>query len=312
MRTALSPKAASIGRPLALLLMLAATLLLALGGCASLKKTLREAASENRVKKKIGLTYFENRTGVDPKAFAQNFDRRLDARIVEGSPDTLLVTPENKTFLDYLTKLPRLPSGLVNNLALAESGRKYGFDAVVSGSLLEMKVEKEVSGLLWFKKSVPTIELLVGVEVYDTETGAKILDERFSRKSEISEIEEESLQAGQGTVRPILNELLRQLADTAAESICDALDRLPWKGFIISTRDDKVILSAGKDSGLLPGDVLQVRDSVQVISGYEGQQFFLPGIKIGEIRITAVYPNRSEAVVASGKDIREGCTVELQ
>ena len=102
------------------------------------------------------------------------------------------------------------------------------------------------------------------------------------------------------------------MAETAAKLVSEALYRQAWQSFIIAVAADKVILSADESTGLVPGDVLNVYDSSGIINGFGGQQFFVPGLKIGELRITAVYPNRSEAVVISGTDIKEGSSVKLR
>ncbi|MDF1592410.1 MAG: hypothetical protein P1P89_12915 [Desulfobacterales bacterium] len=279
-----------------------------LSGCA----TSRGAAGDGggTLKKKVAITVFENRTQIASDEIRESFHRQFTAKLTRACSDTLLVTPEEKTFPDYLKTLPRLPSGLIDNYALAVTGRKYGFNAIVTGTLLDIKIDEEAYGFWWFKGSRPYIELLVGVEALDTETGAKILDERFVRKIKIRQDEFESLRSTETRTLPLLTKPLQQIADDMGVSICDAVNDQAWKGYIISVLPDKVILSAGKDNGLTPGDILEVYDSGSTISGHAGQLFFRPGLKIGEIRITAVYPNRSEAVVVSGTNITEGCTVK--
>jgi hypothetical protein len=282
-----------------------------LSGCAPIRKITRDVTgASGDLKKKVAITVFENRTRTAPDEIIESFHRQFTAKLTRACSDTLLLTPEEKTFPEYLKKLPRLPSGLIDNYAFATTGRKYGFNAIVTGNLLDFKIDEEASGFWWFKGSRPYVELLMGVEVLDSETGAKILDERFSRKIKIREEEFESLRSKDTQKLTILSKPLQQIADDMGESICDAVNDQAWKGYIISVLTDKVILSSGKDTGLVPGDVLEVYDSGSTISGHAGQQFFLPGLKIGEIRISAVYPYRSEAVVISGSNIKEGCSVK--
>ncbi|MEW6673195.1 MAG: hypothetical protein AB1427_15955 [Thermodesulfobacteriota bacterium] len=285
--------------------------LLVIGGCAPVRKIARDVTGAGGdLKKKVAVTFFENKTRIQANELMDAFHRQLAAKLTRGCSDALLVTPEEKTFPEYLKNMPRLPSGLVDNYAFAVTGRKYGFNSIVTGNLLDVKTDEEAYGFWWFKNSRPYVELQVGVELLDTETGAKILDERFSRKIKIRMEEFESLRSKENTAFTILIKPLQQIADDVGESICDAVNDQPWKGYIISVSADKIVLSSSKDTGLVPGDVLEVFNSGGTVRGHAGQQFFLPGLKIGEIRITAVYPNRSEAVRISGTDIKEGCSVK--
>ena len=97
-----------------------------------------------------------------------------------------------------------------------------------------------------------------------------------------------------------------------SEKICDKISDQPWKGFIISISGTKVVISSGRDTGIIPGDILEVYASANTIVGLNGRKFFLPGLKSGEIKITAIYPRRSEAIIISGDNIREGSTVEYR
>ena len=69
------------------------------------------------------------------------------------------------------------------------------------------------------------------------------------------------------------------------------------------------MLSSGKETGIKPGDVLQVFADKGIIEGINDQKFFLPGLKSGEIKITATFPGRSEAVIISGENITVNSTV---
>jgi hypothetical protein len=52
--------------------------------------------------------------------------------------------------------------------------------------------------------------------------------------------------------------------------------------------------------------VFEVFDSSEIFDGSAGQRFFIPGLKIGEIKVTAVFADRAEAIKVSGDNIIEG------
>ncbi|MBW2449337.1 MAG: hypothetical protein JRE92_02780, partial [Deltaproteobacteria bacterium] len=146
-------------------------------------------------------------------------------------------------------------------------------------------------------------------EVFDTETGAKLLDESFVNEIEVDEVDLESIHADKRMNAIIANEAFEAIADEMGEKICNAIVFQPWKGFIASIDSKKVYLNFGKNIDLKIGDLFEVFDSSSIFEGLEGHRFFKPGFKTGEIKITAVYADTSEAILVSGHDIRSGFCV---
>ncbi len=154
--------------------------------------------------------------------------------------------------------------------------------------------------------------MLINCEVYDTQTGAKFLDESFTYESEIDGQVFESIKAKKIKDITALKNALTHIAEAMGEKICDTVGVLPWKGYIVSIANDKIIISAGRRAGLLRGDVLEVYESGKIIQGKDGQRFFLPGLKTGEIKITAVYPDKAHAVSVAGDKIKTGSSVRIK
>lgn len=307
------PLVYSFARCLFLLLALIGSLLI-VSGCARFSKAGRNTSGSGGIlKKKVAVLLFENQVPLVSKETLDRFNHQFTENLAKNNPGIMLLTPGEKTYPEGLTRLPQLPSGLVNNLSVAATGRKHGLNAIITGTLLSLKTGEDPPGIWWFSTARSYVEPLVSVEVLDTETGAKILDERLSQKFTIQEEELQSLRTKDAHASQALVKPFQQMAETAAKLVSEALYRQAWQSFIIAvTAADKVILSADESTGLVPGDVLNVYDSSGIINGFGGQQFFVPGLKIGELRITAVYPNRSEAVVISGTDIKEGSSVKLR
>ncbi|MBW2570447.1 MAG: hypothetical protein JRE47_14075, partial [Deltaproteobacteria bacterium] len=165
-------------------------------------------------------------------------------------------------------------------------------------------------GVLWFKNTCNFIRFQIVVEVYDTETGAKIFDDSFDDEIQVDETDIYNLRTGNTNEIPALNDALLNAVIPIGEKICDAVNSQPWKGYVISSFDDKIIISSGKRSGLILGDKLEVYDSGSIFEGKDDLKFFIPGLKIGEIKITSLYPDRAEATLISGKNIKVGSTVK--
>ncbi|MDL2122159.1 MAG: hypothetical protein LWX51_03545 [Deltaproteobacteria bacterium] len=264
------------------------------------------------LKKKVGITFFENRTFLAVNNFEKIFHIKLAKNIKETCPDILIIKPGDTGYPDQMAVPPKLASGRIDNLVLAKTGRRLGLNAIVTGSLMDINANKENRGILWFKNTYNFIRFQIVVEAYDTETGAKILDDSFDDEIQVDEIDLNNLRTGNTNEIPALNDALLNAVIPIGEKICDAVNIQPWKGYVISSFDDKIIISSGKRSGLILGDKLEVYDSGSIFEGKDGRKFFIPGLKIGEIKITALYPDRAEATLISGKSIKVGSVVKIK
>ena len=254
---------------------------------------------------------FENKSLYRSHDFTQLFRKGIPEYLNNECDDVTVANPDAAEDLKSFKELPLLPSGRVDNFALAIIGRQLGLNAVVTGSLDDIGMLDELRGMVW-KDTHHLIQILVSVEVYDTETGTKILDESFSRKVEIEELDYDLMQSEGKLMLPDLNETLGDLIKEMGEATCWAIEDQPWNGFIIAVDEDKIILSSGSRAGLDPGDELEVFDTSRIMEGRNGQRFFYHGQKIGEIRIVEVEPDKARAVIVSDKGIKTGSSVRVK
>jgi hypothetical protein len=264
------------------------------------------------LKKKVGITFFENHTFGTVNNFEKIFHIKLAENIKETCPDILIIKAGDTGYPDQMAVLPKHTSGRIDNIVLAKIGRKLGLNAIVTGSLIDISENKENRGILWFKDTYNFIRFQIVVEVYDTETGAKIFDDSFDDEIQVDKIDLDNLKTGNANEMPVLNDAFLNAVIPMGEKICDAVNIQSWKGYVISSVDDKIIISSGKRSGLILGDQLEVYDSGNIFEGKDSQKFFIPGSKIGEIKITALYPDKAEAALISGKSIKVGSTVKIK
>lgn len=274
------------------------------------KRMVRDLrAPDSDLKKRIGITLFENKTAFVDTDMQQRFLIDLTEKIMSSCPSGLLEKPGDSDYPDFLIKLPRKASGQIDNYDLAESGRRSGLNSIVTGALNDARIDKRKKGFWWWKDIHHYVQFQIVAEVYDTETGAKLLDESFMREIEIDESDLESTGADTEIKAYIKDDIFKTIAIDMGEKICNAVVLDPWTGYIASIADDKIILSSGERVGIQPGDIFEVYNSTDTFEGVDGHRFFIPGLKTGEIKITAVYPNTAEAIRISGQDIRAGFTV---
>jgi len=286
-------------------------------GCSTfktIKKTTTDtirniSGSDDNLTKKVGMTLFESKTSMARQANEENFVNYLTKGIKEECSDVLLLQPDDAEYPDYLLEPPKEASGRIDNLQLVKTGRNLGLNAIVTGALLSISSKQKEKGLLWFKDTHEYVKVQVAVAVYDTETGAMILDENFIHEVEVEEFDFEALGNNSEANAIIFKEAFEQVASSMSEAVCDAVKSQPWKGFLTAVNDNAIIISSGERVGLKQGDILEVYDISNVFQGAQGQLFFVPGLKTGEVKLTAVSADQAEAVVVSGDKIKPGSSV---
>lgn len=196
--------------------------------------------------------------------------------------------------------------GRFNNAAILKTSRDTGLNAIIIATIEDIYTEKETRGMLWFRNDYNVLMLRVVIAVYDTETGSKIFNESFLRKKDIDEA------ASEKTVdQTVLVNLLTEIAKEAADKFSDILTTQSWTGFFKSTEKDNIIISSGRNTGLKPGNILDVYDT-KTIQGYNKSNFIMPDNKIGMIQITNVDTETSQAVLMTDTKIKEDNLLKIR
>ena len=277
------------------------------------KRIVRDyKAPDGDLKKRVAIALFENKTAFSGKGLEESFTKALVKAMKMSCQDILLSEPDDPDYPDCLVNLTRQASGEIDDFYLAKAGRQLGLNAIVTGSLIDIKNHKKQRGILWFKDVYNFVQVQVNVEVYDTLTGAKLFDKSYMHEIEIEEEYVESTNLTHGIRTDIINDALKYIAVDMGDQICYAIVLQPWKGYITSILGEKVVIASGEKVGIKSGDIFEVYDSSGVFKGAKGQKFFIPGLKTGEIKITAVYPDSAEAVRCSGQNIQPDSSIGLK
>jgi len=257
----------------------------------------------------IGMFNFENNSLHESWEFQKIFHKGLPEYINNTCQGVYVADPGPGSLMSILKKPPRLETGIIDNYSLAVLGRKLGLNAVVTGSLEDIRILDELRGVWITKDTHHLVQIFIRVEVNDTSTATKLLDETFTRQIEIDDIEYQIIQESDKIELPQLNQTLNKLLTDVGDNICDTIKDQPWTGYITKIEDGKFMIPSGTRTGLKLGDVLEVYDSSRIIEGIGGQRFFTPGLKIGEIQIMAITENQTEAKLVEGDGIKVGGTV---
>ena len=257
----------------------------------------------------IGLFNFENNSLHESWDFQKIFHTGLPEYINATCQGVHVSDPETGSLLNILKKPPRLETGIIDNYSLAVLGRQLGLNAIVTGSLEDIRIMDELRGVWITKDTHHLVQVFIRVEVSDIRTATKLLDETFKREIEIDDLEYQIIQESDKIELPQLNKTLNKLLTDVGDSICDTVKDQPWTGYITKVEGGKFMIPSGTRTGLKLGDILEVYDSSRIIEGIGGQRFFTPGLKIGEIEIVAITEKQTEAKLVDGKEIVTGSTV---
>src|SRR5210317_2018947 len=169
------------------------------------KLTRKIRFSDDDLQRMAAVIGFENKSLYRSQDFTLLFRKGIPEYLNDECDDVTVENSDDDENLSGFKELPMLPSGQVDNFSLAIIGRELGLNAVVTGSLDDIGMLDELRGMVW-KDTHHLIQILVSVEVYTTETGAKILDQSFSRRVEIEELDYELMQSEGKMILPDLNE----------------------------------------------------------------------------------------------------------
>jgi hypothetical protein len=280
-------------------------------GCAATNKIAKDITGKGgRLKTKVAFLPTSNKVGSAGEVFEKSA-RAYFKDFVERSCDHLIIMNSEET-RDLLADIPRLPSGQIDNLALAELGRALGLNVVLEEGISELECVAYKRGFWGFRSTRTFAELSVSLRGYDIESGAILFEEAVRDEVEISERECEDVRGRNGHHTQLADPLLAKIIPELGEKGCELVGDQLWKGYIISASGHTFTLTAGSDVGLAEGDVLDVFGMGEPVKGHAGQSYLVSGPKIGELKITRVYGNRAEATGDLASDLQEISHVKLK
>ncbi len=269
-------------------------------------ETIRRAPLYRKaLRRRVAFLGFHSRAAnVDAKTMSDLQAYVWPALGRECKKNLTIVRRGDADYPSALDSLVRDSFGRMNSFELVTLARFSGLNAVVAGTIIDIRAANALSGILWYKSPEGQLRVTIQVEVFDAETGTKLYDRTYIREEEVNELEP----GADGRLRPedlpVLEASLKSVAEEMGDDICDALEDQPWRAFVSGISGSRITLSAGQGAGLKPGNILGVYNS-QIIDGLNNQQFFLTGEKVGRIQLINVHPHRSEAVLIEGQGVRD-------
>jgi hypothetical protein len=304
--------------------MLALTLAALVAGCTTIKDTakgtVRTVSDTSRkvgsaltpsgsdLKYKLALIGIETPPQKSPSGFNAFFQKSLVGAVQADCSASVV----DEGVGDLLKSPPRLASGQIDGYALAALGRPRGLNFFVIGTLSDARLSDEKTGFWLWKDTRYMLRAVMRVEVIDSATGTKALDETFSEEHVMDELRYQQLAQGGALPFAEIEPVLKKMLPEAVAKLCDALNRQPWQGFIVSADGGRVTISSGSAVGLSVGRTLEVYNVGRAVESRDGLRFLKPGDRVGEARIASVSADTAEAILSQPANVGPGGTVRLK
>jgi hypothetical protein len=261
-----------------------------------------------RVRHTVAVIGMESPFGPARIGFDGHFASAMTGRLRSDCRD--LLTDESAGGL--LSSPPLLPSGRIDSFGLGAFGRPRGLEYVVVGTLNGLAFRDEKKGFWLWKGTRYTLRVTMRLEIVDSATGTKLLDEPFANEVELDENRYEILKAAPVPPLAEISQPLERILRDAAKRTCAALKERPWQGFVTEAGNGRLVLSTGSAAGLAAGTRLEVFGPGQLMQSKDGQRFLKPGAKVGEAEVASVAADRAEARLARPQPNLAGGVVRLK
>ena len=173
----------------------------------------------------------------------------------------------------------------------ARTGRMLGVNAVIIGAITQFGVKQEGVEGFGYKKKVQTAECTVDIRVVETETGRVLYAD--SGHGIFTYETKEFMGMGQkaGYNQVLADKALRAAISQFINNVIAQISYIEWSGRIASVSGDRIIINAGRQTGLNIGDVLVVRGlGEEVIDPETGLSLGrAPGPVKGEIQVVEFF-----------------------
>lgn len=252
------------------------------------KKTIRDFDASDTYRKTIGILALTNTTTFTSDQITSPFMEAFLAELKSTVPKADLLLPDTAPNTPFLNNPPRLDNGDLEAFGLCSQARQAGLHAVVSPMIIDVRTSKKNTGFWFFRDVSYILQIQTAAAAYDTVTGARLSLGILTEKIDISEQQSQQVKNGQEIKIDALVEVIREMGDQLAEQLGEAIEDSRWASAIVSIENGRCGIPAGSKAGIKAGDRFSVLEASDVLTGLNGQQFVVPGIKIGDITIDRI------------------------
>ncbi len=253
---------------------------------------------QRHLKRKILLLAFVNNTGEAVDFVVDAVYLAIKKRLLK-SEEVILI--ERSTMENYLKRRGLTLSSLNDKTVLIHAGEALGIQGFFFGSIDRLLISHSISEKTSKEHSWATIEL--HINLIDARTASLVASSKGTNNLYKAEAEGDDSRIM--AVKSAVEQALKQ----ALPPILKEVKNLPWETRIIKVDGDKIYIDAGRETGLMVGDILNVYQkgidvtipSTKIIVGRQKGPF------LGKIQIVDFFGlDASIAVAKQGEKFQKG------
>lgn len=275
------------------------------------KKTIGDFTDSDTYRKRIGILVLTNATVFTSDQITAPFMDAFLSGLKSAAPDTKVVLPSEVENYSFLSDPPRIDNGDIEVFSLSAQARQVGMNAVVSPIIMDIRTSKKDTGFWFFREVSYILQIQTAATAYDTVTGSRLALGILTEQIDITEQQAQLINTGKETNINNLAKVAKEMGDQLGERIGNAVKESKWMASLVSVKDGNCGMPAGSAVGVKPGDRFSVLDASGILTGLNGQQFIVPGLKIGEITIQRVTEQQAFGTPDSGSPPPVGSIVVL-
>jgi len=301
------------------LLLLLCIALLAAGGCATTKRWYGKISPDSSgLKKRVLVLPFWDQAGLGEKKMEELTEQFLSLLNKDGV--FVLDVVERGRLASRVSDRLRSPEfGIVTDPEMARKADQLGMNVMLTTVFSPLETQRIKTGIWPFREIMDETEIAMYVNAFDVINGTLLVTRlesvKIRTKADIFDEEDED-EEPQKTKPEIdektLDESLSEIVEQQAAEVGSALRERPWLGRVVSSDPSGVIINAGSDVGVLPGTLFDVLGPGETMTSAGGKILILPGLKVGEIKVTEVMKDRALASVQEGSSIQAGQVIRFK
>lgn len=250
-----------------------------------------------------GYTYNESL-----ESYAQGLTEMMVTELVNSGR---FIVVERQEIADVLAEQDLQYSGAVNPETAVQAGRvvgaqyfirpvittfSYGEKGRGGDAAITVPADVPVAGRIRIGGGKKTVQarLVIDSRIYDVETSqvtsAVVGEGSIERSSSQVGLTSDVLDVGtEGFNDTPLGEATRAAVEEAVTKIIDEIGDEPWHGRVVTVREGQVYINAGSESGIQPGDMLEVfRVGEELVDPETGLNLGQIEEKLGQLEVTSV------------------------
>ena len=229
-------------------------------------------------------------------------------KLLRKSPYLLVYQAPESVSLPKGGKQAKL--GILTKPELIKKAEHLDMNALVSGTLNPIEITtKKTAFWTWpFRKALKSYAVSVHIVVVDVQHGTIYMINRES--VEVTFREDKLKDQDQGkTINQVLKKAMPRILKRQSKAVTKGLAKEPWSGRILSIENNTIMINAGSEVGVQPGQEFTVFAQGETIACKDGKTLKILGKKEGKIKATSIMERHSLAVPVGEGTFLEGQVV---